>query len=278
LYTVGLAIDAVLGDLVVHPTTGYIYSAQDRTAAAGDPGTGTGEANNNDAALYIYDPTGVTNIWESGIGGPGIFNATYGIAISPDGNWLACAEGYGVMLITHITNGIPDLSTIVTNNEEPGPIGTASGVLVTERRGVVFDAADNVIASLPQTPTTAGIDDPTPSLPAVVREYSLGYTSIATTSNDATATNGTFNIIFLPLPPTITSVTAAGTNVTITWTSPAAADTVASFVVQSATNVAGPYVNVAPAPVITQPGGPGTPFQATVPESGPATFYRIRHL
>jgi len=275
LFTVGLGINGVLGDMAIHPTTGYVYAQQDRTAAAGDT-TGTGEANNNNAELYIYDSTGVTNIWESGIGGAGIFNATYGIAISPDGNWLACATGFGTTLIAHITNGIPDLSTVVTNNEEPGPVDT-SGLLVSQRRGVVFDAADNVITSLAQTPG-GGNDNPTPPLPAVLREYSLGYNSIATTSNDSTGTNGTFNVILFPPAPTITGVTAAGATVTIVWTSPWATDTTASFTVQSSSNVSGPYVNVSPPATITQPGGAGTAFQATVPASAPATFYRIHHL
>jgi hypothetical protein len=272
LLTVGLGINGVLGDLTVHPTTGYIYAQQDRTAAAGDS-TGTGEANNNDAELYIYDSTGVTNIWESGIGGANIFDATYGIAISPDGNWLACATGFGTTLITHITNGIPDLSTTVTNNEETGPVNTAN--LVASRRGVVFDAADNVITSLPAVNVSLGYEAPTPTNPSVVRQYSLGYTSIATTSNDATATNGSFNLVLLPPPPTITSVTASGTSVTLTWTSPLASDTTASFTVQSTSDLTVPFVRL-PA-TITQPSGPGTAFQTTVTGSTPATFYRIRH-
>jgi hypothetical protein len=275
LFTVGLGINAVLGDMTVHPTTGYVYAQQDRTAAAGDPGSGTGETNNNNAELYIYDSTGVTNIWESGIGGANIFDATYGIAISPDGNWLACATGFGTTIITHITNGIPDLSTMVTNNEETGPVSTS--LLVSQRRGVVFDAADNVITSLPQTPG-GGNDNPNPSLPAVVREYSLGYTSIATTRNDATGTNGAFNLILVPAPPTIQTVAAAGTNATLTWTSPVIYDSTASFAVQSASKVSGPYVDVNPAATVTQPGGVGTAFQATVPASAPTTYYRIRHM
>jgi hypothetical protein len=275
LFTVGLGINAVLGDMTVHPTTGYIYAQQDRTIAAGDPGTGTGEANNNNAELYIYDSSGVTNLWESGIGGSDVFDATYGIAISPDGNWLACATGFGTTIITHITNGIPDLSTMVTNNEEAGPVSTS--VLVSQRRGVVFDAADNVIASLPQTPL-GGNDNPNPSLPAVLREYSLGYTSIATTGNDSTSTNGTFSVILLPPSPTIQSVAAVGTNTTLMWTSPVVYDSTASFVVQSASKVSGPYSDASPAATITQPGGVGTAFQATVPANAPTTYYRIRHL
>jgi hypothetical protein len=273
LMTVGLGINGVLGDIALHPPTGYIYVIQDRTSPAGDS-VGTGEANNNNATLYVYDPTGTTNLWESGIGGANIFPATYGIAVSPDGNWLACAAGFGVTIITHITNGIPDLSTMVTNNED-ATLNT-SGNLVNERRGVVFDLADNVITSLPRYNTVSGDDDPTAAAPAVVREYSLGYTSIATTSNDATATNGSFKLILLAPPPTITSVTASGATVTLTWTSPIFSDTIASFTVQSASALTGTFANVAA--TITQPGGEGTAFQATVTAGSPATFYRIHHL
>ncbi len=277
LFTVGLGINGVLGDMTIHPTTGYIYAEQDRTSAAGDTILGTGEVNNNNAELYIYDPTGQTNLWESGIGGANVYDATYAIAVSPDGNWLACATGFGTTIITHITNGIPDLSTVVTNNEESGPVNTAN--LVASRRGVAFDAADNVIASLPWVNVSLGYEAPTPSNPSVVREYSLGYPSIAVTSNDSTCTNGSFHLLLITTPPPdIASAVASGGNLTLTWTSPNASDTIASFTVQSATVVSGPYTNISPAATITQPGGAGTPFQATVTASGPTVFYRISHL
>ena len=276
LFTVGLGINAVLGDMSVDPVSHNIYALQDRNAPAGDsPILGTGEANNNNAGLYVYDSTGVTNIWESGIGGAGIFAAGYGVAVSPDGNWVAVATGFGTTLTAHITNGIPDLSTVVTNNEEPGAPSTS--VLVSARRGVAFDAADNVITSLPQT-VGGGNDAPTAALPAVVREYSLGFSSIATTSNDSTGTNGAFNLLLVTPGPTITAVTASGGSVTLTWTSPGTADTTTSFTVQSSASVSGPYADINPAATITQPGGPGTIFQATVPANSPTTFYRLRHL
>jgi hypothetical protein len=283
LFTVGLGINGVLGDMTVHPITGYIYGEQDRTSASGDT-SGTGEANNNNAELYVYDPTGTNNLWESGLGGPDIYDATFGIAVSPDGNWFACATGFGTTIITHITNGIPDLSTMVTNQEEPNPANSAS---ITVKRGVAFDAADNVITTLPQTPG-GSIDAPTPSLPAVVREYSLGFSSLATTSNDATGTNGAFTLVLSTPPPasrpaTFTGVTATATHLTLSWTTPSSSsappDTTASFAVQSATSISGPFSDVSPAATITQPGGVGTAFQATLAlQAIPATFYRIRHL
>ena len=282
LLTIGLGINGVLGDMTVHPPTGYIYAEQDRTSPAGDS-TGTGEANNNNAELYVYDPTGTNNLWESGIGGANIYAATFGVAVSPDGNWLACATGFGSTIITHITNGIPDLSTVVTLQEEANPTANSG---ITVKRGVAFDAADNVITSLPQTPG-GSIDAPTPSLPAVVREYSLGFSSLATTSNDATGTNGSFSLVLSPpptpsRPPMITSSVLVAGNLTLTWTtasSPSSPDdTIASFTVQSATSLSAGFSDINPPATITQPGGPTTAFQATVTPQGPATFYRIHHL
>jgi len=279
LMTVGLGINGVLGDMTVHAPTGYIYAQQDRTAAAGDA-TGTGEANNNNAELYVYDTTGTNNIWESGIGGADIFDATYGIAISPDGAWLACATGFGTTLITHITNGIPDLRTTVTNNEEVGPVNTAN--LVASRRGVVMDAADNVIASLPTVNLSLGYEFPTASQPSVVREYSLGYSSLAVTSNDGTSTNGSFNFTLLPTPPKITGIVSGAGVVTLTWSTlsegTAEPDTTESFAVLGSPSLNGEFDYIDGA-TITQPGGPGTPFQASVPVgTGPTMFYIIARL
>jgi hypothetical protein len=282
LLTVGLGINGVLGDMAIHIPTGYIYAEQDRTSAAGDS-TGTGEANNNNAELYVYDPTGTNNLWESGIGGANIYDATFGVAVSPDGNWLACATGFGSTIVTHITNGIPDLSTMATLQEEPNP--TAYSAL-TVKRGVVFDAADNLITTLPQTPN-GSIDTPTAANPAVVREYSLGFNSVATTSNDATSTNGSFTLVLSTATApsrsaTITSVTGASGSLTLTWTTPSSPssppDTTASFTVQSTSDLTTPFSDVSPAATITQAGGPGTAFSATLTPPGPVTFYRISHL
>jgi hypothetical protein len=274
LISVGLSIDGVLGDMTVDPKTGNIFAEQDRTSAAGDPGTGTGEANNTDAELYIYDPTGSSNIWESGSGGPDIYDATFGVAVSPDGQWLACATGFGSVIVTHMTNGIPDLSTVVTNQEEPNPTTNSA---ITVKRGVAFDAADNVITTLPQSPG-GGIDAPTAALPAVMREYSPGYTSLAITSNDSTSTNGSFTLSLLPSPPKLTGISTSGGVVTLTWTALSVGtdevDTTESFDVLSSTSLTGEFTPVDGA-VITQPGGPNTPFQATITATSSSTFYII---
>jgi hypothetical protein len=278
LATIGLGIDGVLGSMTVDKTTGNIFAAQDRNSSAGDS-TGTGEANNNDATLYIYDSTGTNNIWESGIGGADVYDATFGVSVSPDGEWLACVTGFGTTIITHMTNGIPDLSTVVTNQEEPN---LTTNSAITAKRGVSFDAADNVITTLPQTPG-GSIDAPTADLPAVVRSYSPGYTSLAITSNDDTCTNGTFKLILLPSPPKITGIVNGGTSVSLTWSAlsvgTGVADTTESFDILSSPTLTGTFTSV-PGATITQSGGPDSAFQATVPVSSgsPTMFYIIGRL
>jgi hypothetical protein len=277
LIAVGLNINGVLGDMTVDPVTGNIYAEQDRTSASGDT-TGTGEANNNNAELYVYDPTGTNNLWESGAGGANIYDATFGVAVSPDGAWLACATGFGTTIVTHITNGIPDLSTMTTIQEEPNPTDLSN---ITVKRGVAFDLADNVIATLPQSPG-GSIDAPTAALPAVVREYSPGYSSLAVTSNDTTSTNGSFKLTLLPSPPNLTSIVNNAGTVTLTWTTLSVGtedpDTTESFAVLSSSSLTGGFTYVDGA-TITQPGGPNTPFQATIPgQSSTTMFYVIARL
>jgi hypothetical protein len=81
--------------------------------------------------------------------------------------------------------------------------------------------------------------------------------------------------------PQITSITStpsgANNNVTVLFTSSDADDTPASFALQSASVVTGPYADVTA--TITQiPQSNGTAvFQATATSTSPSQFYRIRH-
>ena len=79
-------------------------------------------------------------------------------------------------------------------------------------------------------------------------------------------------------PPTVTinSIVISGGNVVIKFTTTSAADTIASFTLQSSGAVNGPYANVSPAASITSLGG--NMFQATTPYlGGAAVFYRVFH-
>ena len=76
-------------------------------------------------------------------------------------------------------------------------------------------------------------------------------------------------------PLDITGFALSGGNVVINFTSTDGDDTTASFTVQSAVLVTGPYANVSPAAVITQLGTGA--FQAVAAQTGPTLFYRIKH-
>lgn len=83
-------------------------------------------------------------------------------------------------------------------------------------------------------------------------------------------------------PPSISGITAvpsAGSqNVTVTFTSIDANDNAGSFALQGATNVGGPYTDVAGATIIQVYSNPGTAtFRATATSANPVEFYRIRH-
>jgi len=79
--------------------------------------------------------------------------------------------------------------------------------------------------------------------------------------------------------PTITSIVVTNGNVgnvVLTYQSTDGDDTIASFAVQSASVVTGPYSDVSPAATITQTGT--GQFQAVTAVNGLARYYRIRHL
>jgi Immunoglobulin I-set domain len=73
-------------------------------------------------------------------------------------------------------------------------------------------------------------------------------------------------------PPTFSTISIAGTNVVMGFTTPNPYDNSGSFTLQSAGLVQGPYTN-APGTVT---GGGGT-FQITSPQTGETMFYRLKH-
>ncbi|HTL57696.1 MAG TPA: FlgD immunoglobulin-like domain containing protein [Candidatus Limnocylindrales bacterium] len=75
-------------------------------------------------------------------------------------------------------------------------------------------------------------------------------------------------------PPTITGINVTATTVTIDFTG-VSTDTISSFMVVGATNVIGPYSQVAGA-IITQV-SPGV-FRATVPNTGGIQYFRIQRV
>ena len=167
-------INAVLADLAIHPTTGYIYTMQNRSA-------------DTTISLGVWDPANPAGgrLWSStppGSTHDAMVNS-FGIAISPDGTLLANSLGSGKILVSTITNGVPDLGTLVTNS---------TAATLNYKSGVAWDAANNLYATF--TPTDPSALPLPASVAGVLRVYSLGQNTLAVTSNDETSTNGTFQL------------------------------------------------------------------------------------
>jgi hypothetical protein len=112
-----------------------------------------------------------------------VFNNALGMSVSPDGQLLGILHGSDASIqLMYLTNAIPNLGTLFTNTQAGG--GGSYGSLC-------FDAAENLYCVC--------------SGPSVLRIFSLGLSTTCITANDATTTNGTFQLI---IPSTQVSVTA----------------------------------------------------------------------
>ncbi len=168
-------IAGVVQDVYIHPN-GNIFVNQGRGA-------------DNSTSLYVYDSTCANLLWSGYTAVPGHdpFVSTYGIAISPDGEYLAGATTVSTFKLCKLTNGVPDLSTLTTNATHVG----------VQSRGIAFDAANNVYITGGGQNYAGGRN--------MLEVFSLGLTTTAITSNDQTGTNGSFQLI---IPPTTVSVAA----------------------------------------------------------------------
>src|ERR1019366_3859041 len=83
-------INAVLADLAVHPTAGYIYTMQNRAA-------------DNTISVGVWDPANIAGgrLWSSTPPSSthDVMVNSFGIAISPDGTMLASSLGSGKILL-----------------------------------------------------------------------------------------------------------------------------------------------------------------------------------
>ncbi len=136
--------------------------------------------------LAVYDPTGLTNLFNSSYGPTNdIINdlavaggvstslqGVYSVRVSPDNKYAVLGGYYGWLGVIGLTNGIPDVSSFLF-------IPFANGV--SRVYGVAMDAADNVY----------GLDNGTGAL----NVYDIGLTETCITSNDYTGTNGSFQIV-----------------------------------------------------------------------------------
>jgi hypothetical protein len=143
--------------------------------------------------VSVWAPDGVTLLWDSltaGGGtvnnGPDLLQDTRSISVSPDGNYLAAFSTANQISVLKLTNGVPDATTLYSFT-----IGSATG----NGRQIAWDLADNIYTMS--------------SGQGLLRVYSQGGTTTATTHNDYTGTNGTFS---LTTPATTVSVTATQPN------------------------------------------------------------------
>jgi hypothetical protein len=159
---------------------------------------GFGRANLSAGNIQILDATGSTVLYNSlanysdasdpwnGVNGSGFAVGTYaGVRVSPDGRYLASLDVDNGITLALLTNGLPDDSAI---------FGIPNPPIDPNSRGLDWDAANNLyVISSGQS---------------LLRIYSLGVTATCVTSNDWTATNGSFRLI-ANRPPVAPPVSAA---------------------------------------------------------------------
>ena len=133
--------------------------------------------------VCVLNSTGTTVLWDSKTQSAAYFGDTvndhlsmenYSIAVSPDDKFVVI-QGYlnnGFMMMS-LTNGIPDISTLTTNTT----VGADGG---STCRAAAWDAADNIYV------VSGGSDS--------LRIFSPGLTTTSVTGNDASCTNGTFQL------------------------------------------------------------------------------------
>ncbi len=167
------SVQGVYADMTIGPD-GKIYTCEPR---------GTPSASS--IPIHIFDPSGTLlwdswNNWNPAGGDP--YALSRSIAISSDGKMMMTHNSTtGNFTTVQLTNGIPDSSTFAL-------ITTGFG---STSYGAALDAANNVYL------TSSGL--------GILRVYSLGQTTTAITSNDATGTNGTFQLV---TPSTTVNVVA----------------------------------------------------------------------
>jgi hypothetical protein len=157
-------------------TSNYLYVLEDRASPTA-PGNPCLNIYTNDVPSTYPEPTLWDSFDDSMLSGTDLFTNALGVAVSPDGLFLAEMNGNGAAYVVKLTNGIPDETSLT---QLPGAaVGSSYG-------SVCFDSADNVYA------VCSGV--------SILRAYSLGLSTITVSSNDYTGTNGTFSFRESNLP------------------------------------------------------------------------------
>ena len=164
-------VNVVTMDVQIAPDGKYFITAFRYNAADGDTN------------VCVLNSNGTTVLWDSRTQSQNYFGdathdhldlANTSISISPDDKYVLIQGNTNMnFLLMSLTNGVPDISTLTTNN----PSGDTSGITCWASS---WDAADNIYV-------TSGASD-------YLRIFSLGLTTTCTTSNDVTFTNGSFKL------------------------------------------------------------------------------------
>lgn len=133
--------------------------------------------------VCVLGPAGTNVLWDSKTQSAAYFGDSvndhlsiddYSISVSPDDKYVVIEGAVNNnFLLMSLTNGVPDISTLTTNTT----VGANGG---STCYAATWDAADNIYV------TSGGSD--------TLRIFSLGLTTTCITSNDATSTNGSFQL------------------------------------------------------------------------------------
>ena len=184
-------------------TNGFFYITTFRSA-----GNESGFIVRSNSSTVFISYSATTNIY-----GPIVdaFNNSAGVSVSPDQSYVAVVRTDNRAWVMPLTNDIPDISRRLWLDSFSAGSNNAT------IRAIRFDAANNLYVAC-QTAQT-------------LRVFSAGGNTIATTGNDITGTNGTFNLQRIDpwiytQPTAVTtnaggnaafSVVATGPNLTYQW-------------------------------------------------------------
>jgi hypothetical protein len=219
-----------------------------------------------------------TNVVASNVVTTATDSATYSIATTTaldQGNYYLVVRDQAGSITSSVATLSVTTGPSITN--APVNITTNWHVNVTFNVGVsgtspTYQWSTNGVA-LANSAKYAGTKTSALTISNVVPADNGSYTVSVTNAAGSTAASATLTVI-VPSSPSFSSVALANTNTAITLhlTSTDIYDTSGSFILQSATNVLGPWTSLS-STFATNSGG----FTVTTPTNGPIQFYRILH-
>jgi len=148
-------------------TSNYFYLLEERSSPT---------LHDTPSLMIFSNPnTSGTAVWDSInntiLPGYDLLTNSIGLAVSPDGQYLATMNANGVAYLLKLNNGLPDETTL---QQLPGSLGSSASAYGS----VAWDAADNLYS--------------VNQFVGLLRVYTLGLTTTCVTSNDYTGVNGSF--------------------------------------------------------------------------------------